>query len=153
MSNTDPKAPAPPPPGLLDMIPPPLITAGRYALVAVGSGVSVAAGLHVISQPDAATITSSLQALPDALNALVKSVETIVGLVSLIVTTVLGAYGTFKSMRSQRLLSVAKDPSVKAVVVATPEQAAAFPFNVISVDDAKKPDFVAATIENRIITP
>lgn len=153
MSNSDPKALEKKPPSLLDRIPPPLITAGRNTLIALGGAVTAAAGLKLINQPEAAALTTSLQAIPDALNALVKALETIVGLVTAIMTIAAGAYGSWKSMRSQRLLSVASDPAVKAVVVATPEQAAALPFKVISVDDTKKPDFVAATIENRIVTP
>lgn len=149
MSNNDPKALTSKNPSFIDKIPAPVFAAGRYGLTAISSAVAAAVGLKLINQPDAAALTNALQALPDAINGLLKATESIMGLIALITGTAASAYGAYKSTKNQRIIAVSND--VKAVVVDTPKQAAALPFNVISVDDTKKPDFLAATIENRIV--
>lgn len=139
--------------GLVARIPAPIITGGRYLLVILGSSVSTALGMKLISQADATALTSAITALPDALNALVKAAENVIGICTLISTLLMGAWGTWKSRTNGRISSLIADGSAKMVVVPTAEQAAKLPFQVISVDDTKKPDFVAATIENRVVTP
>lgn len=151
MSNNDPKALTSKNPSLMDKIPAPVFTAGRYGLTAISSAVAAAVGLKLINQPDAAALTNALQALPDAINGLLKATESIMGVVALITTTAAGIYGSWKSTKNQRIISVSND--VKAVVVNDAKQAAVLPFNVISADDAKRPEFMAATIDNRIVAP
>lgn len=150
MSNSDPKAIASKEPSFLDKIPAPLLTGGRQVLIIAGTAVATAAGLGVIKPDDATRISNGLHALPDALAALAAATQTLVGIVGGIVGVVSAAYGVWKSTRMQRIKSVAS--VVPAVVLSDPKEAATLPFNVISVADTKKPDFLAATIENRIVT-
>ena len=93
---------------------------GRHTLTFAMGSVAALAATHVFTGTEATSATDAINQISSGLSSVIAGTSTLIGLAS-------GMYAAFKASPFSQILSVSKNPEVKAVIVTTPALADSVP--------------------------
>lgn len=97
----------------------------RHVYTAVGASFATLVTVGVLTQGDATTISTAIHQIGDGIASIAAGIGALVPFVS-------AAYAMISASRKARLTSLAKDPEIKSIVVASPVVADSIPSSKVT---------------------